>query len=55
MQLSSTLKYFTVTNNMGVAKVIIKKPVLNGLVVGKRVTYQAIFLKNVVKKTAIVR
>ena len=43
--------YNAKTNKKGVAKVTIKKAVLNKLKVGKKVTYQATYLKDTVKKT----
>ena len=44
--------YKAKTNKKGVAKVTIKKAVLKKLKVGKKVTYQATYLKDTVKKTA---
>ena len=40
------------TNKYGVAKVTIKKTILKKLKVGKKITYQASYLKDTVKKTA---
>jgi hypothetical protein len=45
------VKYKATTNSKGVAKVIIPKQVLAKLKVGKKVTYQATYLKDTVKKT----
>lgn len=42
-------KYTGKTNKKGVAKVTIKKSVLNKLKVGKKVTYQATYIKDTVK------
>ena len=39
------------TDKKGVAKVTIKKSVLKKLKVGKKVTYQATYLKDTVKKS----
>ena len=47
--------YKAKTNSKGVAKVIIKKSVLKKLKVGKKVAYQATYLKDTVKKTAKVK
>ena len=47
--------YKAKTNKKGVAKVTIKKSVLKKLKVGKKVTYQAKYLKDVVKKSVKVR
>lgn len=47
--------YKAKTNSKGVAKVTIKKFVLNKLKVGKKVTYQASYNKLIVKKTANVK
>ena len=47
--------YNAKTNKFGVAKVTIKKTVLKKLNVGKKVTYQATYLKDTVKKTAIIK
>jgi parallel beta-helix repeat protein len=44
-------KYTAKTNKKGVAKVTIKSKVLKKLKVGKKVTYQATYLKDTVKKT----
>lgn len=43
--------YNAKTNTKGVAKVIVKKSVLSKLKVGKKLTYQATYLKDTVKKT----
>ena len=48
-------KYKTKTNKKGVAKVTIKKAVLKKLKVGKKVKYQATYLKDTVVKTAKVK
>lgn len=48
-------KYTAKTNKKGVAKVTIKKAVLKKLKVGKKVTYQATYLKDTVKKTVKVK
>ena len=48
-------KYTAKTNSKGVAKVTIKSNVLNKLKVGKKVTYQATYLKDTVKKTVKVK
>ena len=48
-------KYKAKTNAKGVAKVTIKKSVLKKLKVGKKVTYQATYLKDTIKKTAKVK
>ena len=48
-------KYKAKTNAKGVAKVTIKKSVLKKLKVGKKVTYQATYLKDTVKKTAKIK
>ena len=48
-------KYTAKTNKKGVAKVTIKKAVLSKLKVGKKVTYQATYLKDTVKKTVKVK
>ena len=47
--------YKAKTNSKGVAKVTIKSSVLKKLKVGKSVAYQATYLKDTVKKTAIVK
>lgn len=44
--------YKVKTNKKGVAKITIKKKTLKKLKVGKKVTYQATYLKDTVKKTA---
>ena len=48
-------KYTAKTNKKGVAKVIIKSKVLKKLKVGKKVTYQATYLKDTVKKSIKVK
>lgn len=48
-------KYVAKTNKKGVAKVIIKKNVLKKLKKGKKVTYQATYLKDTVKRTVKVK
>ena len=48
-------KYTAKTNKKGVAKVTIKKTVLKKLKVGKKVTYQATYLKDTVKKSVKVK
>ena len=48
-------KYKAKTNAKGVAKVTIKKSVLKKLKVGKKITYQATYLKDTVKKTAKIK
>ena len=48
-------KYTAKTNKKGIAKVTIKKNVLKKLKVGKKITYQATYLKDTVKKTAKVK
>ena len=47
--------YKVKTNKKGVAKVTIKSSLLKKLKVGKKVTYQATYSKDTVKKTAIVK
>jgi len=47
--------YKTKTNSKGIAKVTIKSSVLKKLKVGKKVTYQATYLKDTVKKTVKVQ
>ena len=47
--------YKSKTNSNGVAKAIIKSNVLKKLKVGKKVVYQATYLKDTVKKTAIIK
>ena len=49
------VKYTAKTNKYGIAKVTIKKAVLNKLKVGKTVRYQATYGKDTVKKSAIVK
>ena len=48
-------KYKAKTNSKGVAKVTIKSNVLKKLKVGKKLTYQATYLKDTVKKTTKVK
>ena len=48
-------KYTAKTNKKGVAKVIIKKKVIKKLKKGKKVTYQATYLKDTVKKSTKVK
>jgi hypothetical protein len=48
-------KYTAKTNKKGIAKVTIKKKVLKKLKVGKKVKYQATYIKDTVKKTAKVK
>ena len=48
-------KYAAKTNKKGVAKVTIKSKVLKKLKVGKKVTYQATYLKDTVKKTVKIK
>lgn len=48
-------KYTAKTNKKGVAKVTIKSSVLKKLKVGKKVTYQATYVKDTVKKTVKVK
>ena len=47
--------YTAKTNKKGVAKITIKKSVLKKLKVGKKVVYQATYIKDTVKKTAKVK
>ena len=47
--------YKTKTNSKGIAKVTIKSSILKKLKVGKKVTYQATYLKDTVKKTVKVQ
>lgn len=47
--------YKATTNAKGVAKATIKSNVLKNLKVGKKVSYQAMYLKDIVKKTAIIK
>ena len=47
--------YKTKTNSKGIAKVTIKSSVLKKLKVGKKITYQATYLKDTVKKTVKVQ
>ena len=48
-------KYKAKTNKKGIAKVTVKKSVLNKLKVGKKVTYQVTYLKDTVKRTVKVK
>ncbi|WP_298524466.1 Ig-like domain repeat protein [uncultured Methanobrevibacter sp.] len=48
-------KYTAKTNKKGVAKVTIKSTVLKKLKAGKKVTYQATYLKDTVKKTVKIK
>ena len=48
-------KYTAKTNKKGVAKVTVKSSVLKKLKVGKKVTYQATYIKDTVKKTVKVK
>ena len=48
-------KYTAKTNKKGVAKVTVKSAVLKKLKAGKKVTYQATYLKDTVKKTVKVK
>jgi hypothetical protein len=48
-------KYRAKTNKKGVAKVTIKSKILKKLKVGKKITYQATYSKDTVKKTAKVK
>ena len=48
-------KYTAKTNKKGVAKVTVKSNVLKKLKVGKKVTYQATYVKDTVKKTVKVK
>ena len=47
--------YKTKTNSKGVAKVTIKSSILKKLKVGKKINYQATYLKDTVKKTAKIK
>jgi invasion protein IalB len=47
--------YKAKTNSKGIAKVTIKKSVLNKLKAGKKVTYQATYVKDTAKKTVKVQ
>ncbi len=47
--------YKAKTNNKGIAKVTVPKAVLSKLKVGKKITYQATYLKDTVKKTVKVK
>ena len=47
--------YKATTNKNGIAKVTIKKSVLRKLKIGKKVTYQVTYIKDVVKRTAKVK
>jgi hypothetical protein len=46
--------YRATTNKNGIAKVAVKRDVLNGLNVGSKVTYQASYNGDTVKKSAVV-
>ena len=48
-------KYNAKTNKKGIAKVVIKKAVLNKLKVGKKIAYTATYLKDTVKRTVKVK
>ena len=48
-------KYTAKTNKKGVAKVTIKSSVLKKLKLGKKVTYQATYSKDTVKKTVKIK
>lgn len=48
-------KYTAKTNKKGIAKVTIKKSVLKKLKVGRKVAYQATYVKNTVKKTVKIK
>lgn len=48
-------KYFAKTNAKGVAKVTVKSAILKKLKTGKKIIYQATYLKDTVKKTAKVK
>ena len=47
--------YKAKTNSKGVAKVTIKSSVLKKLKIGKKVTYQATYLKDTIKKTVKIK
>jgi invasion protein IalB len=47
--------YKAKTDSKGIAKVTIKSSVLKKLKVGKKVTYQATYLKDTVKNTAQIK
>lgn len=47
--------YNVKTNANGIAKATIKSAVLKKLKVGKKITYQATYLKDTVKKTAKIK
>lgn len=47
--------YKAKTNSKGIAKVTIKSDVIKKLKVGKRITYQATYLKDIIKKTSTVK
>ena len=47
--------YKAKTNSKGIAKYTLKSSVLKKLKVGKKITYQATYLKDTVKKTAVVK
>ena len=48
-------KYTAKTNTKGIAKVTIKSSVLKKLKVGKKITYQATYLKDTVKRSVKVK
>lgn len=47
--------YKAKTNSKGIAKVTIKSNVIKKLKLGKRITYQATYLKDIIKKTSTVK
>jgi hypothetical protein len=47
--------YKAKTNSKGIAKITIKSSILKKLKVGKKVTYQATYVKDTVKKTVKVQ
>ena len=47
--------YYAKTNSKGIAKVTIKSNVLKKLKAGKKVTYQATYLKDTVKRSVKVK
>ena len=55
LKLANGKKIAAKTNTKGVAKVTFKKSVLKKLRVGKKVTYQATYVKETVKKSVIVK
>lgn len=48
-------KYVSKTNHKGVAKITIKKAMIKKLKTGKKITYSASYLKDTIKKKAIVK